>query len=121
MKRLKLLLALFLIVNIAFAQTPKKEHYIVHSTKPGVNLEKYYTALDNWSHLDEYRFYDTRRVINFVDDGISVELYSAKELKQIYGKEIPPGTIMPQDKYMEVSFAVTLDGKGIKPQAPIKR
>ncbi len=116
MKKYKLLIFFCFILNIAFSQAPVKQHFVIHSTNPALNLDKFYFAVDNWGHIDDYRFIETRRTILFVDEGVSVELYSAKELLALYGKLIPPGTIKSTDNYKEISFAITLDGNGLKPQ-----
>ena len=97
--------------------TSKKVHFIVHSDNPTVDINKYADALDNYGKLDQFRFYSKRRVIRFQKSNVSVELYSAKELFDLYKKTVSPFTIGDFQKYNEIEFALTSDGKSIKPQA----
>jgi len=102
--------------TILFSQTEKKEHFIIHANGADTNVIKYEEALVAYSQMDVFRFYDKRRVIQFVNSSITVELYSAKELLEKYGKEIPPHTIMPNQEYKEINFDLSMDGKAVKPQ-----
>lgn len=97
--------------------TPKKEHFIIHQNGASIDVDKLIAYLNTgYFNLDEYRFYDKRRIIQFEGTTATIELYSAKELLSLYGKEVSPFTIMPNAKYKEVIFALYPDGKGIKPQ-----
>lgn len=116
MKKFILIIFVSFLFFTAFAQESKKEHFIIHSTDSSIDIDKFYFAVDNWGHINEYRFYEKRRTISFMDEGVTLELYSAKELLELYGKQISPVTIMPLDEYKEISFALTLDGKSLKPQ-----
>ena len=65
-----------------------KYHYILHNVSDVDSVKLYNTALSK-INLDEYRLLNKRRVIRF-DTGVTVELLSAKELKDKYGKPISP-------------------------------
>lgn len=70
-----------------------KQHYILHSTNPNVDLTVYQNAIENWAKLDQFRLLDERRIIAFYDENkneaVNIELFSATELKQLYNKQIP--------------------------------
>jgi hypothetical protein len=68
------------------------------------NFSLYNSALQNFSTLDELRFLNQRRTILFEKDMITVELFSANELLDKYGKEISPLTIIPGSKFLPVEF-----------------
>jgi len=107
------------MVNSLVAQTQpnaKKTHFIIHTDNPNDDIAKYEQAIITYGKLDQYRFYNTRRKILFQNSTVWVELYSAKELLDLYGKQISPFTIKDGQKYKEIEFAFTLDGKSIKPQ-----
>jgi len=113
--------ALLLMVNslslVGQTQTPvKKVHYIIHTDNPNDDIAKYENAITNYGKLDEYRFYNGRRIIRFQHSTVSIELYSAKELLDLYNKAISPFTIKDGQKYRNVEFAFTMDGKSVKPQ-----
>ena len=79
----------FSLVSLA----QQKQHYILHSTNPNVDLTVYQNAIENWGKLDQFRLLDERRIIAFYDENkneaINIELFSAAELKQLYNKRIP--------------------------------
>ena len=80
-------------------------------------LLMYKTALTNYDQLDEFRFLNERRIIFFEKNGIYVELYSASELYDKYGKEISPTTISPGQTYLPATFQLINwnDGYAIHP------
>lgn len=90
LKSILLLMVVFIGVY-SFAQT--KQHYILHSTNPNVDLTVYQNAIENWGKLDQFRLLDERRIIAFYDENkneaVNIELFSAAELKQLYNKRIP--------------------------------
>lgn len=114
MKHLFTAFFVFLFISLN-AQNKSKEHFIIHKIDNSVNVEKYQLAAAEWGKLDEFRFYDQRRTIYFTDMKASIELFSAKELYVMYGKEISPNTIKSND-FPLVTFDITMDGKGLKPQ-----
>lgn len=118
MKRIKLLftLAVFIVAMNGIAQTEKKEHFIIHTNGALIDVAKHTEAISAYSAIDQFRFYDKRRIIKFTESEATVELLSAKELLEKYGKQIPPQTIMPDQIYKEITFSISIDGKNIKPQ-----
>lgn len=112
-------LAFMLCVTFLVAQTSSKVHFIIHKIDNSADVSRYETAAQMWGKLDEFRFYDKRRTIYFTDMKASIELYSAKELYMLYGKEVSPATIKSND-FPLVTFDVTMDGQGLKPQLSTK-
>jgi hypothetical protein len=82
-----------------------------------VELGIYKLALVEFSQLDEFRFLNERRIIFFEKNGIYVELYSASELYDRYGKEISQTTISPGQSYLPATFQLINwnDGYAIHP------
>jgi hypothetical protein len=115
MRKILFAFACLLCISIAQAQTSSKKHFIIHRIDNTTDITKYQEAASAWGQLDAFRFMDKRRTINFTDGKASIELYSAKELLEMYGKHISDLTIT-SDKYPNVAFDVTMDGKGLKPQ-----
>ncbi len=114
---LTLLMSSFFVYGQQEQKQVSKEHFIVHKNSSNVDVDKLVAYLNTgYFNLDEYRFYDKRRIIQIEGTTATIELYSAKELLVLYGKEVSPSTIMPNTKFKEVSFALYPDGKGIKPQ-----
>lgn len=120
MNKMRLLLSslALLLGSFLFAQTPvSKKHFIIHKNASDIDVEKYASAANSgFINLDAYRFYDKRRIINFTGTDATIELYSAKEMLEKYGKVIPAETIMPDQAFKEITFSITLDGKSFKPQ-----
>jgi len=102
---LRILVVLFFLLTnktysqITDVQISEKSSFVVYS-----KLNLYKSAVNDFSNLDELRFLDERRIILFEKDGVSVELLSANELSNKYGKEIPENTILPGSKYLPVRF-----------------
>ncbi len=112
-------LLLFLSATTLFSQTTnerKKISFIIHCTNPATSIQKYEDAANNYGKLDQFRFYDKRRTINFKKSDVSIELYSAKELLDTYQKAISPFTIKDRQKYKEVWFVFTEDEKSLTAQ-----
>lgn len=110
-KKLKSLKSFLLIMLVfigvySFAQT--KQHYVLHSTNPSIDLTVYENALENWAKLDEFRLLNERRKIPFFDENgnqsVIVELLSAIELKQRYNKRIPKFIISDKSKARVATF-----------------
>ena len=80
-----------------------KPHYIVNNPGDAKETSSYYDLLSNFN-LDEYRFLDKRRTIKFVNSDVTVDLYSAKEMLDIYGKPISPLTIMDNVPKKNIAF-----------------
>ena len=109
--RISLVLFLFL-TNKTYSQTVEtetleKSSFIISSSNENISsaqLNVYKTAVNNNTNLDELRFLDQRRIIPFEKNEISIELFSANELLEKYGKEIPENTIAHGSKYLPVHF-----------------
>ena len=91
--RIKYLVLLMLLMLSFTLLAQNKQHYILHSTNPNVDLTVYQNAIENWGKLDQFRLLDERRIIAFYDENkneaVNIELFSAAELKQLYNKRIP--------------------------------
>ncbi|MBM3429361.1 MAG: hypothetical protein FJX99_00070 [Bacteroidetes bacterium] len=109
---LRILVVLFFLLTnktysqITDVQISEKSSFVVYSNEniTATQLNLYKSAVNDFSNLDELRFLDERRIILFEKDGVSVELLSANELSNKYGKEIPENTILPGSKYLPVRF-----------------
>lgn len=87
--------------------TIEKNTFILSSVNNNVSesqLEIYKMALINFSQLDEFRFLNERRTILFEKNQITVELFSANELAEQFGKEVSPFTILPGKTYLPATF-----------------
>ena len=82
-----------------------------------VELGIYKLALLEFSQLDEFRFLNERRTILFEKNQIAVELFSANELAEQFGKEVSPFTILPGKTYLSATFQLINwnDGYAIHP------
>ncbi len=79
-------------------------HFILHFHKPNIDSASYYKAANYFNRYDNYRFLNKRRIIYFDDKNVSIELFSASELKEKYGKRISPYTIKDDDKFPNIEF-----------------
>jgi len=114
---LTLFMSSFFVYGQSESSVKSKEHFIIHQNGANIDVEKLNSYLNTgFFNLDEYRFYDKRRVIQFEGTTATIELYSAKELLEIYEKPVAESTIMPGASFKEISFAIYPDTKGIKPQ-----
>ncbi len=77
----------------------------------------YKTALLEFSQLDEFRYLNERRTIFFEKNQIIVELFSASELEEKYGKEVSPFTILTRETFLPATFQLINwnDGYAIHP------
>ena len=86
-----------------------KKHYEISSSIDNEDFTQYEQAINNYTELDQFRFLENRRTIKFSGSEVTIELYSAKELFEQYGKEIAPSTIMPGTFYKPVNFMITVN------------
>jgi hypothetical protein len=96
-----------IIAQVNNQDSTHKVTYLISSSDVTIsqaNFSLYDEALRNFTTLDELRFLNQRRTILFEKDGITVELFSANELLEKYGKEISPLTIVPGSKFLPVKF-----------------
>ncbi|MFL5762293.1 MAG: hypothetical protein ACJ77K_00015 [Bacteroidia bacterium] len=96
------------VLLIAFSGEIKaqgaKPHYAINNAS--ADEANKYTELLKDFNLDGYRCYDKRRTIHFLNSNASVDLYSAKELLDTYGKAISPLTIMDNTPKQDIAFLV---------------
>src|ERR1043165_2497228 len=97
--------SMLLVFSIsAFAQG-SKPHFVINNPDKPAEVQVYYDMLKDFN-FESYRFLDQRRVIKFVNSNVTLELYSAKELKTLYQKEISPLTIMDNKPKSNIAFLV---------------
>ena len=108
-KFLKLIPKAFLTILLFAAFTKSgnaqtaKPHFIIHNPGNTDDNPNYEYALKDFD-FDSYRFYDKRRIIKFTNTDVTIELYSAKELLDIYQKPISPFTLMDNKPKKEIEF-----------------
>lgn len=109
---------LILITSVSFAQ--QEQQYVLHSTNPDIDLSVYKKAVENWGQLDHYRLLNQRRTILYFgvygSEGVTIELFSAQELLDNYGKPISPFTIINPEDAKETVFVLTPDKLSINPK-----
>ena len=97
-----------LFSGFSFAQEngdiKQKKHFSLISSDSKINISPFEMALSGFSKLDQFRIYDQRRIIFFERNSVSVELFSAKELEENFGKQISPYTIMNKAEMIPVIF-----------------
>ena len=121
-KAMKVRVIIYILLVLSFnklsAQTEKelkKTSFIIHCDA-SVNKQKYEDAADNYGQLDQFRFYDKRRIVKFKNVNVSIELYSAKELLDKYKKLISPLTIKAGQKYKDVWFVLSENENNLIPK-----
>jgi hypothetical protein len=115
LQRICIVVALFILSSFtAFAQKAK-EHYILHNPDPKISAEVYKAAIEN-KDLDQFRYLNQRRTIRFANSQASIEIFSAKELLDKYGKQISPLTIKDPAGAASIEFVLYPENKAIKEQ-----
>ena len=104
------ILLFLLFCSSVKSQSSKKDHFSLITNKSASETIIYETAVRDYADIDKFRFYDKRRRIIIQNSEITLELHSALELKEKYGKPIAPLTIMPGSEYQGVEFYLT-DGE----------
>jgi hypothetical protein len=94
---------LFLVFIQQAAAQNAKPHYVVNNTANAQEAAQYTDLLKDFD-FDQYRFYDKRRTIHVLNSNITVDLYSAKELLDIYAKPVSPLTIMDNNPKDDIAF-----------------
>jgi hypothetical protein len=98
---------LTILLFTAFSKTgiaqTAKPHFVIHNPGNAADNPNYEYALKDFD-FDSYRFYDKRRTIKFTNSDVTIELYSAKELLDIYGKPVSPFTLMDNKPKKEIEF-----------------
>lgn len=108
--RLGILSLLFTLVEPVHAQESGKAHYVLKKEGFNANLGEIQTALSNRGSLDNFRFANARRKIAISRTDVVVELFSAKELLDLYGKKRSARTLKDGKRQHEVLFLLTEEG-----------
>lgn len=108
--RLGILSLLFTLVEPVHAQESGKAHYVLKTERGDANLGEIQTALSNRGSLDNFRFANARRKIAISGTDVVVELFSAKELLDLYGKKRSARTLKDGKRQLEVVFLLTEEG-----------
>ena len=112
LKTIFILFLFFVFTKTGFSQDSKvKQHYVVNNAADSKEAASYSDLLSQFN-FDQYRFYDKRRTITFVNNSVTIDLYSAKELLDTYGKVVSPLTIM--DNVPKKNIAFFLNGGKIQ-------
>ena len=102
LKILSFLMVFFIYTQKSEAQV-SKPHFVINNAVDTIEVQLYYNILKEFD-FDEYRYFDQRRTIKFTNSNITIDLYSAKELLDIYQKPVSPFTIMNNVAIKEISF-----------------
>jgi len=102
LRKLLIVFTLLLSFGLSAQNGSKKPHYTIINPgfEPFLNYEKALTHTE----FDGLRFLNQRRQIPIEDTKIIIELYSAEELQQKYGKQISPLTVKSDVNAKKVKF-----------------
>lgn len=92
------------IENSALSDFIKKRHFVFHFQDLSTDTLEYYKAAYYFSRFNNYRFFDSRRIINFSNRKVSIELFSVKEIDALYGKKIKTFVPVGAKNYPEIEF-----------------
>lgn len=84
-----------------------KIHYEIKNLNSYPNPDFVIQAAAEFTKFDEIRFTDRRRAVKLKNTNVIIELYSAKELKELYNKEICLLNIDPSKPYNDVELDFT--------------
>lgn len=82
----------------------QKRHFDFHFYDKTIDTLEYYKAAYYFNRFNNYRFYNKRRVINFSNKKVSIELYSVKELEEMYNKRVQQYILEDKKNYSEIEF-----------------
>jgi len=82
----------------------QKRHFDFHFYDKSIDTLEYYKAAYYFNRFNNYRFYNKRRVINFSNKKVSIELYSVKELEEMYNKKVQQYLSEDKKNYPEIEF-----------------
>jgi hypothetical protein len=100
------------------SRNAEQELQFRNRTFMGPTKDCYATVLKTFDMqtLDGYRFLNKRRSIDFVGTEMYITLFSAEELKTMYGKAIPENTIKEGETYHNVTFKIDRENFIVIPQ-----
>ncbi|MDF2435665.1 MAG: hypothetical protein K0Q95_41 [Bacteroidota bacterium] len=85
-----------------FAQT-SKPHFEIKNAKDQKEAAIFYNSLKDMD-LEQFRFYSERRVISCVNSAVTIELYSAKELLDLYQRPVHDANIRDNKALKTIEF-----------------
>jgi hypothetical protein len=88
--------------QIGLAQITKP-HFEIKNAKDQKESTAFYNAVKD-VNFEEYRFYSERRVIRFVNSPVTIELFSAKELLDMYQRPVHELNILNNKAKKEIEF-----------------
>ncbi|HEX8517062.1 MAG TPA: hypothetical protein VF868_12760 [Bacteroidia bacterium] len=95
-------LFILFLTGTTYAQTTKP-HFLIKNTRSAEENDKIYEGIKDID-FRAHRFYSKRRVIKFSNSPVEVELFSAKELEELYSRPVSPLTLMNNVPKEEVEF-----------------
>jgi len=97
--------------NIDAAELEKKSHFEIHLNTDDEQLRKRYEeALERFPRLERYRNVDSRRRIILGDGDGYVDLWSAEELRSLYGRALRPINVTANLSTTILRFFLTSSG-----------
>jgi hypothetical protein len=107
------ILFVFILLSSSLSAQKSKSHYLLHNPDPAIPAAVYEEAI-NKKNFEEFRYVDARRTIKFSGSSASIELFSAKELLELYGKAIHPMNIKYPASAASIEFILYPEHKAIK-------
>lgn len=94
--------------NNNYKSASQKSHYKLHLKEGSKYKEKAYdNALSQFTRLENFRLVDKRRRIQLANNDGEIELYSANELMQLYGRRIRPQNIKEGQTLLEIELLLS--------------
>lgn len=88
-----------------------KPHFDLRLNNNLKNMQSsYINALNNYPRIENYRFVNKRRIIQLANGAGEVELYSANELWQLYGRRVRPQNIKDGQALTEIELMMGENG-----------
>ncbi len=89
-----------------------KPHYILSLNSSAKQKEEMYiNALNQYAGIENFRLIDKRRVIQLANGDGKIELFSANELNQLYGRRVRPKNL--KDEVAKPDIELLLNEHGI--------
>jgi hypothetical protein len=90
------------IYSRVVAQT-SKPHFEIKNAKDQKEAAAYLNALKDVD-FEKFRFYSQRRTIHFINSPVIIELFSAQELLDLYGRPIHDANIRNNKALKDIQF-----------------